>query len=129
MIKKQIIAPTLLFATILLGGLVGCSDSSKSPEAVNPDASGTKVSQSTTTPSSSKPDSAERAQKREEMLKKIEPILKPDQVKQLKEKLQKGEKLRKALYSLDLSPDQKTKIQDIFKAAYPNSLGEGKSKS
>jgi Spy/CpxP family protein refolding chaperone len=126
MFKKQIIAPTLLLATILLGGITGCSGS-KSSDATNPDASGDNVSQtSTSTTNNNKADTPERAQKREEVRKQIEAVLTPDQVKQLQAKLQQGEKMRKAVLSLDLTADQKTKIQDIFKTAYPHRQGESK---
>ncbi len=127
MFKKQIIAPTLLLATILLGGITGCSGS-KSSDATNPDGSdGANVSQtSTSTTNNNKADTPERAQKREEIRKQIEAVLTPDQVKQLQAKLQQGEKMRKAVLSLDLTADQKTKIQDIFKTAYPHRQGESK---
>jgi Spy/CpxP family protein refolding chaperone len=129
MIKKQMITPILLLATILMGGITGCSGS-KSSDATNPDASGTNVSQSNAdTPNNNKADTPERAQKREEIRKQIEAVLTPDQVKQLQEKVQKGEKFRKAVLSLDLTADQKTKIQDIFKTAYPHRPGESKKNS
>jgi Spy/CpxP family protein refolding chaperone len=41
----------------------------------------------------------------------------------LSAKLQQGEKMRKAVFSLNLTAEQKTKIQDIFKAAYPRRKG------
>ncbi|MBN3927392.1 hypothetical protein [Nostoc sp. NMS4] len=121
MIKKQIILPTLLLVTILIGGMTGCS-SSKSPDVSQGGDSGTKVSDtSTTSPASNSP---ERAQKREEIRKQIEAVLTPDQVKELSTKLQKGEKMRKAVLSLNLTSEQKTKIQDIFKTAYPHRKGK-----
>ncbi|MEH1856107.1 MAG: hypothetical protein V7L11_31590 [Nostoc sp.] len=122
MIKKQIILPTMLLATILIGGMTGCSNS-KSPDVSQGDDSGTKVSDTSTTnsPASNTP---ERAQKREEIRKQIEAVLTPDQVKELSGKLQQGEKMRKAVLSLNLTADQKTKIQDIFKTAYPHRKGK-----
>ncbi|MBP5972305.1 hypothetical protein HW132_06050 [Brasilonema sp. CT11] len=120
MINKQIILPTLLSATILLGGITGCSGS-KSSDATSPDGSGTNVSQnSPSTTNNNQADTSERAQKREEIRKQIEAVLTADQVKQLQAKLQQGEKMRKAVLSLDLTAEQKTKIQDIFKTAYPH---------
>ncbi|MEH2328887.1 hypothetical protein [Nostoc sp.] len=127
MIKKQIILPSLLFATILIGGMTGCS-SSKSPDVSQGNDSGTKVSDTSTTnsPASNTP---ERAQKREEIRKQVEAVLTPDQVKELSTKLQKGEKMRKAVFSLNLTAEQKTKIQDIFKTAYPHRKGKSQDNS
>ncbi|QLE43303.1 hypothetical protein FD723_24525 [Nostoc sp. C052] len=127
MIKKQIILPTMLLATILIGGMTGCSNS-KSPDVSQGDDSGTKVSDTSTTnsPASNTP---ERAQKREEIRKQIEAVLTPDQVKELSGKLQQGEKMRKAVFSLNLTADQKTKIQDIFKTAYPHRKGKSEDNS
>ncbi|WP_375499667.1 hypothetical protein [uncultured Nostoc sp.] len=121
MIKKQIILQTLLLATILIGGMTACSNS-KSPDVSQGNDSGTKVSDtSTTNPASNTP---ERAQKREEVRKQVEAVLTPDQVKELSTKLQQGEKMRKAVLSLNLTAEQKTKIQDIFKTAYPHRKGQ-----
>jgi Spy/CpxP family protein refolding chaperone len=68
---------------------------------------------------SNAPPTAERAQKRAEVRKQVEAVLTPEQVQQLQGKLNEGEKMRKALRALNLQADQKTKIQDIFKTAYP----------
>ncbi|MEH2282048.1 MAG: hypothetical protein V7K90_12095 [Nostoc sp.] len=127
MIKKQIILPTLLLATILIGGMTGCS-SSKSPDVSQGDNSGTKVSD-TSTPNSPAANTPERAQKREEVRKQVEAVLTPDQVKELSTKLQQGEKMRKAVLSLNLTAEQKTKIQDIFKTAYPHRKGKSQDNS
>ncbi|MEH2063870.1 MAG: hypothetical protein V7K50_16670 [Nostoc sp.] len=127
MIKKQLILPTLLFATIFIGGMTGCSNS-KSPDVSQGGDSGTKVSDTSTTnsPSSNTP---ERAQKREAVRKQIEAVLTPDQVKELSAKLQQGEKMRKAVLSLNLTPEQKTKIQEIFKTAYSHRKGQSQDNS
>ncbi|MEH2155190.1 hypothetical protein [Nostoc sp.] len=127
MIKKQIILPTLLLATILIGGITGCS-SSKSPDVSQGDDSGTKVSD-TSVPNSPAANTPERAQKREEVRKQVEAVLTPDQVKELSTKLQQGEKMRKAVLSLNLTAEQKTKIQDIFKTAYPHRKGKSQDNS
>ncbi|MEH2273206.1 MAG: hypothetical protein V7K68_33080 [Nostoc sp.] len=127
MIKKQIILPTLLLATILIGGMTGCS-SSKSPDVSQGDDSGTKVSD-TSVPNSPAANTPERAQKREEVRKQVEAVLTPDQVKELSTKLQQGEKMRKAVLSLNLTAEQKTKIQDIFKTAYPHRKGKSQDNS
>ncbi|MEH1906142.1 MAG: hypothetical protein V7L05_33020 [Nostoc sp.] len=120
MIKKQIILPTLLLATILIGGMTGCT-SSKSPDVSQGGDSGTKVSDTTNSPASN---TADRAEKRDAVRKQVEAVLTPDQVKQLSTKLQNGEKMRKAVLSLNLTAEQKTKIQDIFKTAYPHRKGQ-----
>ncbi|MEH2258447.1 hypothetical protein [Nostoc sp.] len=127
MIQKQIILPTLLFATILIAGITGCT-SSKSPDVSQGNDSGTKVSDTSTTnsPASNTP---ERTRKREEIRKQVEAVLTPDQVKELSTKLQKGEKMRKAVLSLNLTAEQKTKIQDIFKTAYPHRKGKSQDNS
>ncbi|MFN6487948.1 MULTISPECIES: hypothetical protein [unclassified Nostoc] len=127
MMKKQIILPTLLFATILIAGMTGCT-SSKSPDVSQGNDSGTKVSDTSTTNSPAS-NTSERAQKREEIRKQIEAVLTPDQVKELSTKLQQGEKMRKAVLSLNLTADQKTKIQDIFKTAYPHRKGKSQDNS
>ncbi|MBN3885447.1 MULTISPECIES: hypothetical protein [unclassified Nostoc] len=127
MIKKQIILPTLLLATILIGGMTGCS-SSKSPDVSQGNDSGTKVSD-TSVPNSPAANTPERAQKREEVRKQVEAVLTPDQVKELSTKLQQGEKMRKAVLSLNLTAEQKTKIQDIFKTAYPHRKGKSQDNS
>ena len=129
MIKKQIILPTLLLATILIGGMTGCI-SSKSPDVSQGEDSGTKVpntnASATNSPGANTP---ERAQKREEVRKQVEAVLTPDQVKELSTKLQQGERMRKAVLSLNLTAEQKTKIQDIFKTAYPHRKGQSQEKS
>jgi len=65
-------------------------------------------------------DRAEQDQKREMVRKQIEAVLTPDQVKQMGTKVQQGEKLDQAALDLDLTTDQKTKIQGILQAAYPH---------
>ncbi|OUL24957.1 hypothetical protein BV375_23465 [Nostoc sp. 106C] len=128
MLKKQIIVPTLLLATILIGGVTGCT-SSKSPDASQGDNSGTNVSENAPTTNTSKADTSQRGQHREAVRQQIEAILTPDQVKQLSAKLQQGEKMRNALSSLNLNADQKTKIQQIFKTAYSHHQGQSQENS
>ncbi|MHC5724509.1 MAG: hypothetical protein ACYTXY_10220, partial [Nostoc sp.] len=120
MIKKQIILPTLLLATILIGGITGCTGS-KSPDVSQGGDGATKVSDTTNSPASNTPG---RAEKREAVRKQVEAVLTPDQAKQLSAKLQQGEKMRKAVLSLNLTAEQKTKIQEIFKTAYPHRSGQ-----
>ncbi len=126
MIKKQIILPTVLLATILIAGITGCT-SSKSPDVSQGGDSGTtKVSDTTNSPASNTPG---RAEKREAVRKQVEAVLTPDQVKQLSAKLQQGEKMRQAVLSLNLTAEQKTKIQGIFKTAYPHRPGQSQNNS
>lgn len=118
MLKKQITVATIISSALVLGVITGCSGS-RSSDASNPEASGANVSQ--TNPSqtnSSNTNRSARAQRREEIRKQIEAVLTPDQVKQLQEKMQQGERMRTALSSLNLSTEQKTKIQEILKSAY-----------
>lgn len=129
MIKKQIILPTFLLATILIAGMTGCT-SSKSPDVSQGEDSGTKVSNTNASaPNSPGANTPERAEKREAVRKQVEAVLTPDQVKQLSAKLQQGERMRKAVLSLNLTAEQKTKIQDIFKTAYPHRQGQSQDKS
>lgn len=129
MIKKQIILPTFLLATILIAGMTGCT-SSKSPDVSQGEDSGTKVSNTNASaPNSPGANTPERAEKREAVRKQVEAVLTPDQLKQLSAKLQQGERMRKAVLSLNLTAEQKTKIQDIFKTAYPHRQGQSQDKS
>ncbi|MER3475525.1 MAG: hypothetical protein C4287_01665, partial [Leptolyngbya sp. ERB_1_2] len=62
----------------------------------------------------------ERSKRREAVRKQVEAVLTQDQVQQLETKLQQGEKMRQALSEINLTADQKTKVQDILKTAYAN---------
>lgn len=105
---------TLLLATLVLGGMTACQ--SKSSEMSSSTASPTaETPQAETSPTSGTP-APDRAQRREAMRKQIEAVLTADQQKQLQTKLQQGEKMRQALSELNLTDDQKTKIQEIFKS-------------
>jgi Spy/CpxP family protein refolding chaperone len=105
----------LLMGMLSLGGLSACTSSP--PSQVSQSEGG---QQNMANPSESNaPPTAERAQKRAEIRKQIEAVLTPEQVQQLQGKLNGGERMRTALRSLNLQADQKTKIQDIFKAANP----------
>ncbi|MEH2144554.1 hypothetical protein [Nostoc sp.] len=129
MIKKQIILPSLLLVTILIGGITGCT-SSKSPDVAQREDSGTKVSDTNASaPNSPGANTPQSAEKREAVRKQVEAVLTPDQVKQLSAKLQQGERMRKAVLSLNLTAEQKTKIQDILKTAYPHRKGQSRDKS
>jgi hypothetical protein len=105
----------LLMGMLSLGGLSACTSSPSSQASQSEGGQ-----QNMANPSESNaPPTAERAQKRAEIRKQVEAVLTPEQVQQLQGKLNEGERMRKALRSLDLQADQKTKIQDIFKAANP----------
>ena len=137
--KKTTIAPAfLLVGALLVGGLSACTQSNASeatqPDttAANPvsseqakvDAASSQAAQpvaATSTSSSAQPrgTDAERAQKREELRKQVEAVLTPEQVQQLETKVKGGEKMRKALSELNLTAEQKTKIKEILKTAYP----------
>jgi Spy/CpxP family protein refolding chaperone len=147
--KKTTIAPAfLLVGALLVGGLSACTQSNAS-EATLPDTTATNPVSSdqakadsvssqaaqpvaaTANPSSAQPKAtdAERAQKREELRKQVEAVLTPEQVQQLETKVKAGEKMRKALSELNLTAEQKTKIKDILKTAYPRGQKQSQTNS
>ncbi len=138
----------LLVGTLLVGGLSACTQSNASeatqPDttAANPvssdqakaDSASTQTAQpvaATATPSSAQPKAtdAERAQKREEIRKQVEAVLTPELVQQLETKFKGGEKMRKALSDLNLTAEQKTKIKEILKTAYPRGQKQSQTSS
>jgi Spy/CpxP family protein refolding chaperone len=66
-----------------------------------------------------------RAERRAALRKKIEAVLTPEQMKQLDAKIQSGEKMRRAMASLELTPEQ----QDKVKAIYDEARAQWKSQS
>jgi Spy/CpxP family protein refolding chaperone len=106
----------LLMGVLSLGSLSACNSSPASQASQ----SDTGQANAANPSESNAPSAAERAQKRAAVRKQIEAVLTPEQVQQLESKLKQGEKMRKALRELNLQADQKTKIQDILKAAYPH---------
>jgi Spy/CpxP family protein refolding chaperone len=91
MTKRMIITTALL--GIILGGMTACAgNSSHASQAQTHD--------------------------RQAIQKQVETVLTPDQVTQLHSKEQQGQKMREALSSLNLTADQKTKIQQIFQSAH-----------
>jgi Spy/CpxP family protein refolding chaperone len=66
-----------------------------------------------------------RAERRAALRQKIEAVLTPEQVKQLDAKIQNGEKMRRAMASLELTPEQ----QDKVKAIYDEARAQWKSQS
>lgn len=118
--KRQFFAIALLMGMLSVGALSACTPSRSSqaqPETGQSDGSQTAVANPIETGA---PSPEERAQKRAAVLKQIKGVLAPEQDQQLQTKLQQGEKMRTALQGLDLQADQKTKIRDILKAAYPH---------
>jgi hypothetical protein len=135
--KITAIATTIISALLLGGVLTACNQAS--PPNSSPTSSATTAS---TTPQASSPstgapkdvsqangETPEREQRRESRRKEIEAVLTPDQVKQLQAKLKGGEKLRSAIASLDLTADQKTKIQIIFEKSYNQTPNPSPAKS
>lgn len=136
--KPNAIATTIISALLLGGVLTACnqasplentqtssapvaattSQASSAPTATPSD---TPQANNSTTPERDK----EREQRREARRKQIEAVLTPDQVQQLQAKMKNGDKLRNAISSLNLTADQKNKIQIIMEKSYdqnPNSL-------
>ncbi|MEG4022328.1 hypothetical protein [Microcoleus sp. S13C4] len=147
--KRTTIAPALvLVGALLVGGLSACTQSNAS-EATQPDTTAANPVSSdqakadsvssqaaqpvaaTATPSSGQPKAtdAERAQKREELRKQVEAVLTPEQAQQLETKVKGGERMRKALSELNLTAEQKTKIKQILKAAYPRGQKQSQTSS
>jgi Spy/CpxP family protein refolding chaperone len=104
---KPAIATTLLLTSLLVGGITGCSESKSADDA----SSQSNISQSNS-------DQAQnRSQRREALRKQVEAVLTVEQKQQFETKLKQGEKIREILPALNLTAEQKTKIQDIMKNA------------
>jgi hypothetical protein len=114
--KSPRIATSIAFILLSMG-VVACNQTKSSDTAQTTTADVTTSTKADAT-------KAEREQKREARRKQIEAVLTPEQVKQLQAKMKDGEKLRKALSSLDLTEEQKTKIQKIFEASRPKNPGK-----
>lgn len=114
---NRTIVTTMLLGTLLMSGITACSQSNSSepPQAGNTAPNATQANNA---------QSPERAQRREAMRKQIEAVLTPEQAQQLQAKLQQGTKMRDAMASLNLTPEQKTKIQAIMKAARAQREGQ-----
>lgn len=112
---------TVLLLTLLAAGMAACNGakSSDNAEAGNSQMAADTSNASTSNHAAASPEQkAAWKQKREAVRKQVEAVLTPDQVKELEAKLQQGEKMRRAVSSLNLTPEQKTKIDGIFKTAY-----------
>ncbi|XGV98724.1 MAG: Spy/CpxP family protein refolding chaperone [Leptolyngbya sp. BL-A-14] len=120
---KRSIATTMLLGALLAGGVSACSQttSSETPQAKTTDTTSSNAPQTDSAPST------DRAQRREAMRKQIEAVLTPEQSQQLQAKLQQGVRMREAMASLNLTPEQKTKIRDIMKAARAQRQGQPSS--
>ena len=136
--KTTAIATTIISALLLGGVLTACNQASppnSSPTSSAPVASTTpQVSSSPTATPLNKPQANSsttpgREQRREARRKEIEAVLTPDQVQQLQAKLKQGEKLRNAIASLDLTADQKAKIQIIMEKSYEQTPHPSTNKS
>lgn len=126
--KKRTIAATFLIGALVMGvSACGQSNSAQAPQSDTTSASPANSDQANNSAASDPAQKAARAQKREAIRKQISAVLTPDQAQQFQTKLQNGEKMRQALNELNLTADQKTKIQDILKTAYPRQQGEQKS--
>lgn len=106
---KRTIAATMLLGTLLLSGITACSQSNSSEPQADTAPSGASQSPST--------QASERAQRREATRKQIEAVLTSEQSQQFQAKLQQGTRMREAMASLNLTSEQKTKIQEIMKSA------------
>lgn len=104
---KRSLTTLLLLGAIATSGITACSRSNTdTPQADQPSPT-----------EANAPQSEQRDQKRQEVRKQIEAVLTPEQAQQLKTKVQQGEKMRQALASLNLTDEQKSKIQAILKAS------------
>lgn len=127
--KKTAIATIIISAFLLGGALTACN------QAILPDNPQTSPVASTTSQATSSPTSnpsdipqanssttperdQEREQRREVRRKQIEAVLTPAQLQQFQEKLKMGGKLHNAISSLDLTNEQKAKIQIIMEKSY-----------
>ncbi len=125
--KQQLVIPCLL-ALLLITGLAGCKSSENPSSSEQP-----KTEQAATTSTENSTDgkkarSPEAQKRREEIRNKIKAVLTPEQVKQLESKMQGGEKMRQVLTSLNLTADQKTKIEAIYQTARANRQAESQEK-
>lgn len=120
--KKQTISALLLAGALSIGvSACGQSNSAQAPQSDTPSAQSNATSAQPN--NASAPDQAARAQRREQIRKQVEAVLTPEQAQQLQTKVQSGEKMRQALKEINLTADQKTKIQDILKRAYTRPEG------
>lgn len=121
--KPTAIATTIISALLLGGVLTACNQASPLENKTSP------ANAVSNTPQANSSTSPEREQRREARRKQIEAVLTPDQVQQLQAKLKQGEKLRKAIDSLNLTADQKNKIQIVMEKSYEQTPNPSNDKS
>ncbi len=114
---KPAITTALLLGTLLTGGITACSASKSADDAQSP----------SNTSQTSSGQAQNRSQRREALRKQVETVLTAEQKQQLETKLKQGEKMRDILPSLNLTADQKSKIQDIMKNARTQWQGKNHS--
>ncbi len=113
--KQQIITP-LCLSIFLLAGITGCKSSDNQTKATENSSSSSEVNSG----GNNQARSPEIMKRREETRNQVKAVLNPEQVKELDSKMQAGEKMRQALTSINLSTDQKTKIEGIYQAMRAN---------
>ncbi|PZV11132.1 MAG: hypothetical protein DCF22_15135 [Leptolyngbya sp.] len=118
MMKKSAIA-SILLVTLLSYGMTACNRPNSS-DTSSSDPAQTNVASNSSAEGQTHLSPEARAQKRAALRQQVEAVLTPEQVKQLEAKLQQGSKMRRSVNSLNLTAEQKTKIQAILKAAYPH---------
>ncbi|MGB8689146.1 MAG: hypothetical protein WCD53_17655 [Microcoleus sp.] len=123
--KRTNIASAFLLVGVLLVGGLSAGKPSNASEATQPETTVANLVSS----AQPKATDAERAQKRDRVRKQVEAVLTPEQVQQLETKVKGGEKMRKALSELNLTAEQKTKIKDILKTAYPRGQKQSQTSS
>jgi Spy/CpxP family protein refolding chaperone len=124
--KQQLIIPFGL-VLILITGLAGCKSSENSSSSEQPQTEQASTPSSENNTEGKKTRSPEAQKRREEIRNQIKAVLTPEQVKQLDSKMQAGEKMRQVLISLNLTADQKMKIEAIYKTARANRQAESPS--
>jgi Spy/CpxP family protein refolding chaperone len=121
--KQQIITP-LCLSIILLAGITGCKSSDSQPKATENSSSSSEVNSG----GNNQARSPEAMKRREETRNQVKAVLNPEQTKELETKMQAGEKMRQALTSINLTTDQKTKIDGIYQAMRANHKAESPAK-
>jgi hypothetical protein len=128
--KLTAIAPLIIYAFLLGSMLTACNQASNPNMPTSPAPVASTPSQANSSPASTPADTPQansstktegdpqREQRREARRKQIEAVLTPDQVQQLQAKLKQGDKLRSAISSLNLTTEQKAKIQIIMEKSY-----------
>lgn len=113
MSKRPAIALSLMLSALLLAGMTACNRAdSDRPQAAAP----VKPPAPETTSRAEPPQS--RQERRAAIRRQIETVLTPDQIKQLATKMPPGARIHQVLAELNLTADQKAKVQEIFKAAW-----------